>query len=992
MGCEIVSRSKSEAADRACEEAARASRAFGRSVLLVSNYDEAVRAKHLLAERGQGYGVSVETLQSWAADLWEMFGDGRVAVSSVDRALFVRRALRDYREAAGDEAVVEVTPGVERVIARLIRLAPAEVIDADKHPEEYALTQSQRVVVGVAAAARRRMAREGFAEHSRVCGALADAGAARGLHVVVLDCETTTAEDRLLATAETTVVRAVAEEAESPARADELNRLVRSLYRPDFDAPVAPTGAVRFAFPSGAYASSQVLADEICSAARRCGSAPCSVAVGAPDALGAFDALAPRLASRGARVRVAGMVSFPLTPFGRAWTSLLEFALRPGRVDVRRAGDFALSAFSAMGVGDAYKIDARLRGWRGQTVDDALTDLTAWADDDWRDFMSAFAEGDLEGALDAQVRWVSTRMSWPEAFRAQQLRAVEGAKAVHSRAAYLGLSPLDALEVLHEMTMPYEAVVEPDGLRAGGGVSDGGAAAGADEALLDVTVSTLGDLALEPSPGFDVVALIDLDAERYPLKDEETSVDALLQALGVWKPAERVRKLRLRFARSVAQARSTLILHRSLNTSDASELRPAALLEELVDCYRSDPRNAAEVDKVTGLTAPLGEFCASLGEDDLARVADPLGEPTPLDEALPVFSTGFLAPEDRAFVSVSKRGPDGAVLPEPVLSPSAIEVYLECPCKWFASRRLRLAAVDAELGPIAYGNFAHAVLADLHDKLKVTGLRRVTPDNLAECDALLDACFDKLLAEQLTSYKADALIPLTPLEHLNVAAFRDNLHAYLRREAVLCPGFSPLGQEVRFGVDEPFEYAGVRIEGSIDRVDVDGAGRAVVLDYKGSVGSPYCFVPKGGFDGPSLGGDVDSAEGPQDDSPLPRAEGLVLPRKVQTLIYAQVVRKKLGYLPVAALYVSYGKKPGLAGLYDETVLSPATDLPGIDPERCATRDVLGLLDKCEEAVARRLESLFAGEIEPAPCDAEACEYCPVVSCDVRDGAAGRGVA
>ena len=43
-----------------------------------------------------------------------------------------------------------------------------------------------------------------------------------------------------------------------------------------------------------------------------------------------------------------------------------------------------------------------------------------------------------------------------------------------------------------------------------------------------------------------------------------------------------------------------------------------------------------------------------------------------------------------------------------------------------------------------------------------------------------------------------------------------------------------------------------------------------------------------------------------------------------------------------------------------------------------------LLDRVEEAVAARLESLLAGDIPACPRDEDACTYCPVTVCSVRD--------
>lgn len=982
MKTEHQTNSKREAYELAYGIVSENTQAEGACVLLVPSYDETVRVKCDLAKAGVGFGVTVKTVKAWLADLWELFGDGRVIAGSVERALFVRRALKEYVLAAkeeGQEPFFELTSGTEALVERLVRDAASAVIDASHHSDAYVLSDVQCCVVEVAAKARRDMARAGLIEQSRVCDKLREWGVLEGMKVVVVACETSVAEDRLFDEIGADVVLLAEERDPKEGRVKELNDLVERLYRPDFEHPIVPSGAVRFAYPAGRYASGQVLADEIVRAVEEFESTDVRVAVASPHPLDIFDALAPRLVTRGANVRVSCMTNFAETAFGRAWNALLGFVL-DDEIDVLRAGDFSLSNFSSMTLSSAYGLDARLRGWRGESVDDALTDMVAYADDDWREFLSLFAEGDYLGALDAQTRWIATRQNWSEAYRAQQLRSVHVARGVHERATQLGLDLDDALEILQRITMPYEAEVgfgvEEVDSRGESEVDpekekEIGPERESEATTFTVLIGSMAQIVQGPSDDFDIVVLESLDAESYPLKDEETSVDALLQALDAWKPARRVEKLRLRFAQSIACATSRVILHRVLNTVDAEESRPAALLEELVDCYRRDPSDPDEIDKDTGLTEGLQAHCSSVGEEDLACLLDKTGDPAPLDREVDVYSTGYLACGDTENLLPPSKNEDGELLETAVLSPSAIELYLECPYKWFSQRRLKIESIDAEFGPLAFGSFAHKVFEALHEQLRVTGLRRVTSNNLAECDRLLDWQFDRLFEEERYTYNKNAFIPLTQLERLRAEQLRRELHDFLRREAELLPNFEPWKHELKFGWDTPFVYAGVLIRGSIDRVDVDAQGRAVVFDYKQSVGSAYAFWPKD-----------ENVESPLQDA---NGRAIVLPRKMQALIYAQVVRRLMGLVPVAAVYIGYGKKAGIAGLFDERVLHPDVDLGGINPKRCGTSEMLDVLDRCEEAVAFRLASLMQGEIAPCPLDEEACRYCPVVCCDVRDG-------
>ena len=99
---------------------------------------------------------------------------------------------------------------------------------------------------------------------------------------------------------------------------------------------------------------------------------------------------------------------------------------------------------------------------------------------------------------------------------------------------------------------------------------------------------------------------------------------------------------------------------------------------------------------------------------------------------------------------------------------------------------------------------------------------------------------------------------------------------------------------------------------------------------------------------------------------------------------AKMARRKLGLIPVGAIYLSYGKDGAVRGLFDRTVLDGEGDLLGMDPKTCGTSDFAQALDAAEAEVERRIARLLAGEIPPAAADLKACEYCPVGLCERRD--------
>ena len=119
---------------------------------------------------------------------------------------------------------------------------------------------------------------------------------------------------------------------------------------------------------------------------------------------------------------------------------------------------------------------------------------------------------------------------------------------------------------------------------------------------------------------------------------------------------------------------------------------------------------------------------------------------------------------------------------------------------------------------------------------------------------------------------------------------------------------------------------------------------------------------------------------------------------MQSLIYAQVVRRAFPDLTVrAALYLCTKGAHALAGAVDENLADVVFGERRLSRKRLASvsvprgesfgRDDVGgveaLLDASEEAIARKMERLMAGDIEADPLDAEACQFCPVLNCERR---------
>lgn len=208
----------------------------------------------------------------------------------------------------------------------------------------------------------------------------------------------------------------------------------------------------------------------------------------------------------------------------------------------------------------------------------------------------------------------------------------------------------------------------------------------------------------------------------------------------------------------------------------------------------------------------------------------------------------------------------------------------------------------------------------------------------------------------------ERLVATTPQEVLEIRALREALHESLGLFAQLPDRYEVVAHEVPIRPEDGVDFAGARLNGRIDRVDVaKEGGRFAILDYKGTVAHHEAgFTEK-------------------DD------EGsFALPSKVQALIYAVgFQRLHEGLAAAAALYACYrAKEPDgfLAGSFDPV----AYDASGLArPASAVQRDFASFLALLEERIAPSIEALKGGAIAPDPKSADACTYCPLRDCERR---------
>lgn len=841
----------------------------------------------------------------------------------------------------------------------------------------------------------------------------------------------------------------VAEErgCEEPGRPAELSALAASLFV-HTDNPVPASGAVRVVLPAGPSAELAAIAEEVCALAR---ASSRSVAVVAPDAAFTWRGLAGRLAARGISSRARLRAPLRSTESGRALlelvdgvSSLAELAAewpaprrlpnRDVRVDLRDMSwwpprglsDFLASRISGVDAARARALDAQWRSNRLLTPAAVLEQLQNERS------TSAACAAAVRELLRGRVGSCASKLLAPIVEDGKKDDSSLEAVAVLGQALSVGMSLKecgysagdacgDAL-ALRELWSAASALLSNSNVAI------------RPERIVEGSAcmaTILPASSFEAAPlSFDAVVLCGQTSVESPVSAADDVLHAMLGAYGVERPRSAMAAARARLDAALRAARRSVSFERCLFSADSKECFCGVMMSEALACYGLSA--SASADEVTQV---LGEESVPLrGELQISENAAEAG-------AAPI-SAGGCRPSpagriDAALASCVMPPQEGSASGLPLLSASQIETYLECPYKWFSLRRLRLHDADAGFGGAEAGTFAHRVLEVTHRNLLASAKARAEgtgalfrieaedPEGMqseayvAEAERLvalaqadpsarlagsrvdvstLDAArvllskeFDGHLSHQYQLKRGkrpmpQALVPHTSAEEGSLVSLRRDLESLLGYESEILAGFEPRYFEWSFGKRGTYvEYAGVQLTGTVDRIDVDAHGQAAVIDYKhkGARGfaSEYDAFGEGG---------AAAAMGEC---------GLILPRRVQSLIYGQVVRRAFPQLKVvSAVYLCTKASHELAGAVDAEAadnvfgLRPPSSrrLPKVEVPRSArfgdsagSSGIESLLDACEEAIAAKLERMMAGDIEADPVDAHACDYCPVLNCEKR---------
>lgn len=523
-----------------------------------------------------------------------------------------------------------------------------------------------------------------------------------------------------------------------------------------------------------------------------------------------------------------------------------------------------------------------------------------------------------------------------------------------------------------------------------------------------VQLCTITQAAQAPAQSVDAVIIADATSAQSPITTNEQQDVRTLNELHIERVPEPLVTARYAFLRLLHTARTHVSVERELLMSDASTMYPSVMTIDLLACYGLENDKSKDKSK-DDTPRPLPTY--ALSEKDVLSCIDAAlcdGAPARQVTEEDVDYAGHLAQENYPLLNMHSQG---SMVPqhEFILSASQIEEYLHCPYSWFYSRHIPPARIDAEFSFPETGTFVHGILETLHRKLYedavpaqvftktstpasmpyYSAAARITEDTLASVQTLFETLWQQRLAMQYRKrsgkelMRSQAYIPHTVQDKRLLDEVHDNVRGFLKFEAGRLCGFSPTFFEWRFGKgDGLVRYAGMYVAGSIDRVDIDDKGRMLIIDYKYKNPNKLDdYVPL-------------SSEAATVIQETLQVSDIDLPRYVQTLMYAQIIRRSYANCRLAngspitiagALYVSaqrsssrdYTIRGAILEDFEDRVFGDSaiashdkTCARMVVPkdlyyEKTGAYGMNALLDYVEDCIEQRMSALKEGTIAPA---------------------------
>ena len=1015
---------------------------WGSAQLIVPSSDAVLLVKRQLgAIQELSVGVNVSTFDEWMRDQWKLYGNSDRLLSTTLRKVFFQQIL----DGMSADELGSLNAG-KGTVELLSKLAPEYLTELDQIMNYGQLSAGQMSACKVLERYKMLLEEKSYVEVCQCLDYLLQSIPAQGAALVFSRVEDLS-EARLKFVRKLSQKREVTfslyvpegpagyaaeqqlelvggpgcdcrvdAELAPAAKSQELNDFLARVFRAKEGSEVAPSGAVTFLSPLGQHAEAESISRYI---SQRVESGSKSFVVYTSDSQRVWDALSQKLAAKGIAAHYKRSVRIQDSLAGRAFASLIDaYVTLSERSELeknidyqasdhqmgdmswwppRTLTDYLISPISGISVERAWMLDKSWRGNRTLYATRVLETLSkaAMSSRLCAETIKSLELGRIGSAAQRIIEYLATETSdeQSEAAQSKELllqnqeslkvmsKIVSSAQELHE--AGLKLSP-QTLKSFIELCKD-QTVMLP--------VSNG------IQSDIQVLVAPVSQAHSFEPHSFDAVIFQGMDTLNFGVKASDGALQEFVRHASQMPKVSEFARYQRDFYTALTTA-STSVAFEKVEQKDVFN---AVVLSEVKACY---PKDYA---KKTGVARGEEEVLVNLlpQATDPERVAElPTIESGEIDPklknivVLPRHLTReILEQELQGLIEVSREG-------LPLLSASQIETYLECPYKWFTQRRIKISQVDTDFAPMQIGTFIHRVLELTHATLLAEALgcdvadvdsvvesallqdipgSRITSDNLDHAKQVLDSCFVQVWDEQFNNINrasSNELIPHSIQERKQVENIREDLKDLLEFEASHFIGYQPRFFELRFGREENVvEYAGAQFTGSIDRVDVNAHGQALIIDYKHKATKDLkAYSAKLSL-----------------DSELSKE---ILPRHVQSAIYAQIMRKQLTKYklePVAAIYLGTKEQKdklsfALAGMATEAATEHIWNM---NPEDKKLRDQAVMvvsqnsaeftdyLDAWESLIAQKVQAMLSGDVRANPCDKDACKYCPVKLCDKR---------
>jgi ATP-dependent helicase/DNAse subunit B len=287
-----------------------------------------------------------------------------------------------------------------------------------------------------------------------------------------------------------------------------------------------------------------------------------------------------------------------------------------------------------------------------------------------------------------------------------------------------------------------------------------------------------------------------------------------------------------------------------------------------------------------------------------------------------------------------------------------LDDYLQCPYDYYVKHVLRLKPLEEvteDISPLDRGSAIHGILYQFYKEWN----RPVTAENRKEAQALLrklaDNAYDPAVVADTFRNRRDRQL------FFSVIAER-----FLDAEEVFWKqGMRPayLEQKIEAYKLTLSDNSEVEINAKVDRIDVDGQGNFIIVDYK-----------TGKYPTPRTKGD-------QEIFQLPVYA--VMAQQALSAAEAAPLRQPIGL----AYYDLMGKNKGLARdvvLYNKDL---DIDQPVIKPQSSpkSAVDFALILKQSMDKARKAIEGILAGDFAAEPQDENKCRYCPnAVMCETEE--------